>query len=142
LGVAVNEGGGRVRKKKLGAEVQGGDGIDVSSDEGRGSISAEGESSNSCVPNSLPEMVLEVVLPCLNSVSNSGQLMPQNIVSEDGRGDQRMNSDLGSLKLLQIQQKVGFCYKNPTAEVVTALDEDEQRDRLKKQEWEQINGHQ
>jgi hypothetical protein len=49
---------------------------------------------------------------------------------------------LGSLKLLQIQQKVGFCYDNPIEEVVTALDDDERRDRLKKLEWEQSHGFQ
>jgi hypothetical protein len=140
LGVAVSEGGGRVRKKKVGAEVQMGGEKDEIDDSSGGSISVEEESSNSCVPNSMPGIVLEVVLPGLINPSNSGLPMPQDSLPEVGRVGQRETTDLGSLKLLEIQKKVGFCYENPIEEVVKVLDDDEQRDRLKKLQWEQNQG--
>jgi hypothetical protein len=45
-----------------------------------------------------------------------------------------------SSKLLNLQQMVGFNYNETDEEVTKVLVNDELRDRLKKQEWEQKNG--
>jgi hypothetical protein len=60
---------------------------------------------------------------------------------DDGRS-QIGKVDSGSAKLLQIQQQIGFRYNESDAEVIAVLEKDEQRDRSKKQEWEQSNGFQ
>jgi hypothetical protein len=142
LGEALKEGGVRARKKKAGGIVQGEEEVeDISDCDGR-STSIEEGSSNSFVPNTMPGIELEVVLPGLFDSSTVGtQLLLEN-GSNGGRNVQLSNVDLGSTKLLQIQQKVGFCYESPIEEVVYAMDCDEQRDRLKKLEWEQKQGSQ
>ncbi|MCH84661.1 hypothetical protein A2U01_0005496 [Trifolium medium] len=84
---------------------------------------------------------LEVVLPGSVSTPNSGLDL---LVDEDAGDDIRFGSQEASdaNKLLLIQKNVGFCYEEPDGNVIKVLTDDEQRDRLKKQEWEERNGYQ
>jgi hypothetical protein len=95
----------------------------------------------SVVPNSPEGLVLEVVLPGLQQTPRSGI----NLLSNEGEGDSVLpapEQDLDAPKLLLIQKQIGFCYKEQDEEIVQVLSNDETRDRLKKQEWEQRRGNQ
>jgi hypothetical protein len=126
LGEALKDGGGRGKKNKH--EEKGADAKARLVSQRRETEQSSGEkgSLNTVVPESAQEFMLEVVLPGLNCNQNSGLVTMQYQEGLEG----------------QLIQQVGFCYKESKEEVVNALDSDEQRDRLKKREWEQKIGSQ
>jgi hypothetical protein len=153
LGDVVKEGMNRLRKKKKddgGVEISG-------ANEGSSSSDAYYDSNGveivgSSVHDSPPGLQLEVVLPALNYCHISGTVEMQHMNVEDGvqhsisavqeEGCLQHNDIVPeATKLLKIQQTIGFCYNETDGEIVTALVKDKQRDRLKKQVWEQENGH-
>jgi hypothetical protein len=104
-------------------------------------VQSQQDEELSVVPNSPEGLVLEVVLPGLQQTPRSGI----NLLSNEGVGDSVLpapEQDLDAPKLLLIQKQIGFCYKEQDEEIVQVLSNDETRDRLKKQEWEQRRGNQ
>jgi hypothetical protein len=139
---ALKEGGGRWKKRKQEAKkVETSDEENLSGSEDISCSDAEG-GSISVVPDSTLGINLEVVLPGIPNTPGSGlELLQFQEGGDDGRS-QIGKVDSGSAKLLQIQQQIGFRYNESDAEVIAVLEKDEQRDRSKKQEWEQSNGFQ
>ncbi|WJX49458.1 hypothetical protein P8452_35892 [Trifolium repens] len=137
---AMKEGGGRVRKKKQDVVVK--EICDREKDNNRGiaTRTEEEEELVSSAPALLQEVFLEVVLPAIQTTPASGLNLLQQGDLDEGFHNGTLAPE--SKKLLQIQQKVGFCYKETDEEVVKVLESDEQRDRQKKQDWEQKNGFQ
>jgi hypothetical protein len=84
------------------------------------------------------EVFLEVVLPAIQTTPTSRLNILQQGDLEEGLQNGVLVPE--TKKLLQIQQKVGFCYKETYEEVVKVLTNEEKRDRSKKQDWEQKNG--
>ncbi|KAK2375808.1 hypothetical protein QL285_076674 [Trifolium repens] len=150
LGEALKDEGGRRRRKNRGgigkgcSEEEGKAGSDEDIQKGSDSIvgSSEEGSSSSIVPNSVQGITLEVILPGIQSTPSSGLALLRQQESHDEGTQQREQVIYGSAKLLQIQQQIGFCYSEPAEEVIKVLENDEQRDLAKKQEWEQLNGFQ
>jgi hypothetical protein len=150
LGEALKEGGGRRRKKNLEERGKGCSEVEEmgvseeDSQKGSDAIVNLNEEGSLCsvVPESAQGITLEVVLPAIQSTPCSGLVMLQQLEGCDEGPQQRGLVPLGSAKLLQLQQQIGFCYREPDVEVIKNLEIDEQRDRAKKQEWEQSNGFQ
>jgi hypothetical protein len=139
--MAKEGGGGRQRKKKKGGEV-------TKSDKGKqiaGSSINNGENviarPIAGEATSLEGLNLEVVLPIIDPTPHSGELRAVGGVDDGGGQYQELNFSESS-KLLHIQKDVGFGYVVPDVEVILVLANEENRDRLKKQEWEQKNGSQ
>jgi hypothetical protein len=86
------------------------------------------------------EVFLEVVLPTIQPTLASGMNILQQGDIEDGLQNGATVPE--TKKLLQIQQKVGFCYKETDEEVIKVLTNEEKRDKSKKQDWEQKHGFQ
>jgi hypothetical protein len=150
LGDVMKEGTIRMRKKKKDDGMKTYGGKEASSEAVSDSNGVE--VGGSSVPDSPPGLQLEVVLPAFNICNNSGPRGVQLTTVENEV--QQSNSDVQeeglqqennivpeAIKLLKIQQAIGFCYKEPDGEIITALVKDEEKDRLKKQEWELANGH-
>jgi hypothetical protein len=141
LGEVLKEGAGRLRRRKKDggegtvSEKVLGEGGEVDRELQPPAIDAEAASV------SAEGLLLEVVLPAISNTPISGlQLLHNDTYFE---GTRQRNSDaLEATKILQIQQKVGFSYKENEIDVVKALDSDVQRDREKKKEWEQKRGFQ
>jgi hypothetical protein len=138
---AMKEGGGRLRKKKQDAgakEFCDGERIETDSDEQL--LQEEVIIRPAPAQGPFQEVFLEVVLPAIQTTPTSGlNLLQQGDVDEGLQNDVIVPE---TKKLLQIQQKVGFCYKETDDEVVKVLTNEEQRDRSKKQDWEQKKGFQ
>jgi hypothetical protein len=143
LAEAVKEGGGthvgRRRKGGLPLKMQinnpiinDGTCVDGSSCSGQVEVVTVG------VPLAPSGPCLEVVLPPISISSRSGIDMLLNEGEGENIQDQPQNES-EELKLLQIQKQIGFCYNTNDGEVVKVLKNVEQRDRLKKKEWEQRN---
>ncbi|WJX77735.1 hypothetical protein P8452_61014 [Trifolium repens] len=139
--MAKEGGGGRQRKKKKGGEV-------TKSDKGKqiaGSSINNGENviarPIAGEATSLEGLNLEVVLLIIDPTPHSGELRAVGGVDDGGGQYQELNFSESS-KLLHIQKDVGFGYVVPDEEVILVLANEENRDRLKKQEWEQKNGSQ
>ncbi|KAK2434440.1 hypothetical protein QL285_019587 [Trifolium repens] len=137
---AVRGGGSKLGRRRKGASQKS---MSVNSNNSGGSpqIQSQQDEGVSMVPNSPEGLVLEVVLPGLHQSSRSGI----NLLANEGDGDAVLNAteqDLEAPKLLLIQKQIGFCYKEQDEEIMQMLSNDETRDRLKKQEWEQRRGNQ
>jgi hypothetical protein len=137
---AMKEGGGRLRKRKQEAEKKEPcDGGIVVKDSAECLLQED-------VPPPTPaqcpfqEAFLEVVLPAIQTTPISGLNLLQQGDREEGLDGSAIIPE--TIKLLQIQQEVGFCYNETDEEVVKVLTIEEQRDRSKKQIWEQKNGSQ
>ncbi|WJX65781.1 hypothetical protein P8452_50404 [Trifolium repens] len=136
LGEALKDGGGKQRKKKKGAE-QGFSSAKQATEGGgsRVSLTDEGSSCN-VIHQSEEGPILEVVLPSVQITPRSGFSLLQQ--GEDGaRNSLQRVVDSEALKLLHIQQSVGFVYKAADEEVVQILAQEDHKDKTKKQEWEQ-----
>jgi hypothetical protein len=139
LGEALKDRGGRQRRKKKGdSELRA---STAAAEAGEGCGSSEEETCSSKVPLSMEGLSLEVVLPAFLPTPNSGLALSRQGEYDGGISRQQASIPV-STKLLQIQHQVGFVYGVPDDEVVKILEHDEQRDRLKKEAWEQSKGFQ
>jgi hypothetical protein len=98
-------------------------------------MSAKGSSSYA-IQQTEESPILEVVLPSIQNTPRSGFNLLQQEEGAVGISPQRV-VDPDALKLLHIQQSVGFVYKAADDEVVKILVQEEQKDKTKKQDWEQ-----
>jgi hypothetical protein len=136
LGEALKDVGGKFRKKKKGVESEGSS--TVAPMAGGSAIRCVPDEGSSCfvVPETVEGPILEVILPVIQNAPRSGLSLLQQGEGEARVSPQRV-ANSNALKLLHIQQRVGFVYKEADEEVVQVLVQEEQRDKIKKQEWEQ-----
>ncbi|PNY16690.1 hypothetical protein L195_g013415 [Trifolium pratense] len=138
---AVREGGGKRYCKRKGKETVMSQSSNKDSGSGEMCCSDNVDKEDTVVAETAEGIILEVVLPRIEPTPTSGlNLLLEADTEEVNQNRSQLNSDAS--KLLYIQKNVGFRYEEPDDVVVKVLAEDEQRDRLKKQEWEQRNGYQ
>jgi hypothetical protein len=138
---AMRDGGAKQRRKRRGQSRKYVQRLSDITIEGVSTTDGQEVELVSAVPGSPQGLMLEVVLPIF-ATSSRVDIVPN---SNEGATDcqrERSQQECEASKLLSIQSQIVFCYKDQEGEVIKVLVDEESRDRLKKEEWEQRNSYQ